>query len=143
MLIDLYLQGRLALDAFVSERSARRRRGAFDKMHAATCCARWWCRGAVSARIDHTVTSGTFSLDGETFDVDNNVWVLGDDTECLVIDAPHDVAAIVADRRTPTSRRSSAPHAHDDHVRVAPASWAGTHRRAGAAAPPTTCPCGS
>ncbi|RUP37504.1 MAG: MBL fold metallo-hydrolase, partial [Gordonia sp. (in: high G+C Gram-positive bacteria)] len=26
-------------------------------------------------RVDHAVTSGTFSLDGETFDVDNNVWV--------------------------------------------------------------------
>ncbi len=25
-------------------------------------------------RVDHAVTSGTFSLDGETFDVDNNIW---------------------------------------------------------------------
>ena len=33
----------------------------------------------MTARIDHTVTSGTFSLDGETFDVENNVWVVGDD----------------------------------------------------------------
>ena len=41
------------------------------------------------ARIDHAVISGTFSLDGQTFDVDNNVWVIGDDTECVVIDAPH------------------------------------------------------
>src|SRR5690606_27250797 len=48
------------------------------------------------ARIDHAVTSGTFSLDGQTFDVDNNVWVIGDDTECVVIDAPHDVEAIAA-----------------------------------------------
>ncbi|MDT4949507.1 MAG: hypothetical protein QOJ37_2102, partial [Pseudonocardiales bacterium] len=31
----------------------------------------------MSARIDHTVTSGTFSLDGGTWDVDNNVWVIG------------------------------------------------------------------
>ena len=31
------------------------------------------------ARIDHAVISGTFSLDGQTFDVDNNVWVIGDD----------------------------------------------------------------
>ena len=45
------------------------------------------------ARIDHGVTTGTFSLDGETFDVDNNVWVVGDDSECIVIDAPHDVDA--------------------------------------------------
>ncbi len=45
----------------------------------------------MTARIDHTVTSGTFSLDGQTYDVDNNVWVVGDDDECLVIDAPHDI----------------------------------------------------
>jgi hypothetical protein len=42
----------------------------------------------VTARIDHAVSSGTFSLDGETFNVENNVWVVGDDEECVVIDAP-------------------------------------------------------
>jgi glyoxylase-like metal-dependent hydrolase (beta-lactamase superfamily II) len=75
----------------------------------------------MAARIDHTVTSGTFSLDGQTFDVDNNVWVVGDDAECVVIDAPHDVDAIL---RTVGGRRVVAilaTHAHDDHVRVAPA----------------------
>lgn len=74
----------------------------------------------VRAWIDHTVTSGTFSLDGQTFEVDNNVWVVGDDAECVVIDAPHDVAAIlevVGDRRVVAVLCS---HAHDDHVRVAP-----------------------
>ncbi|MFX0593062.1 MBL fold metallo-hydrolase [Melissospora conviva] len=74
----------------------------------------------MAARVDQTVTSGTFSLDGQTFDVDNNVWVLGDDHECVVIDAPHDVAAILAvvgDRRVTAIL---ATHAHDDHVRVAP-----------------------
>ena len=45
----------------------------------------------MTARVDHAVTSGTFSLDGQTYDVDNNVWVVGDDEECVVIDAPHDV----------------------------------------------------
>ena len=72
-------------------------------------------------RIDHGVTSGTFSLDGQTFDVDNNVWVLGDDSECAVIDAPHDVDAIlkVVDGRKVVA--ILATHAHDDHVRVAPA----------------------
>ncbi len=70
--------------------------------------------------IDHTVTSGTFSLDGQTFDVDNNVWVVGDDRECVVIDAPHDVTKIVqviADRKV---LAVLCTHAHDDHVRVAP-----------------------
>jgi glyoxylase-like metal-dependent hydrolase (beta-lactamase superfamily II) len=75
----------------------------------------------VTARIDHLVTSGTFSLDGETFDVDNNVWLVGDDQEVLVVDAPHDVDAIVdavAGRRVVGIL---ATHAHDDHVRQAPA----------------------
>lgn len=74
----------------------------------------------VRARIDHTVTSGTFSLDGQTFDVDNNVWVVGDDSACVVIDAPHDVAAIleVVGDRTVTAVLCT--HAHDDHVRFAP-----------------------
>ncbi|MGC5022823.1 MBL fold metallo-hydrolase [Micromonospora sp. DT47] len=74
----------------------------------------------MTARVDHAVTSGTFSLDGQTFDVDNNVWVVGDDAECVVVDAPHDVAAIlraVGDRRVVAVL---ATHAHDDHVRVAP-----------------------
>jgi glyoxylase-like metal-dependent hydrolase (beta-lactamase superfamily II) len=71
-------------------------------------------------RVDHAVTKGTFSLDGETFDVDNNVWVVGDDAECVVIDAPHDVQVILD---TVGTRRVAAivlTHAHDDHVRVAP-----------------------
>lgn len=74
----------------------------------------------MSVRIDHAVVSGTFTLDGETFDVDNNIWVLGDDSECIVIDAPHDAEAIldvVGDRRVTAI---VCTHAHDDHVRVAP-----------------------
>jgi len=74
----------------------------------------------MTARIDHTTTSGTFSLDGETHEVDNNVWVVGDDHECVVIDAPHDVdriLAVVGERRV---RAILCTHAHDDHVRIAP-----------------------
>ena len=73
----------------------------------------------MSVRIDHGVTVGTFSLDGETFDVDNNVWVIGDDDQCIVLDAPHDIKAI---REVIGGRRVLAivcTHAHDDHVRVA------------------------
>jgi glyoxylase-like metal-dependent hydrolase (beta-lactamase superfamily II) len=74
----------------------------------------------MSARIDHVVTSGTFSLDGETHQVDNNVWVVGDDEECVVIDAAHDaeeIMAVVAGRRV---KAILCTHAHDDHVREAP-----------------------
>jgi len=60
-------------------------------------------------------------LDGETFDVDNNVWVIGDDEECVVVDAPHDVDAILAVVGGRTVKAIVCTHAHDDHVRVAPA----------------------
>ena len=76
---------------------------------------------AVRARIDHGVTSGTFSLDGQTFDVDNNVWVIGNDEECVVIDAPHDVEKILAAVAGRKVKAIICTHAHDDHVRVAPA----------------------
>jgi len=75
---------------------------------------------STAVRVDHGVTSGTFSLDGETFEVDNNVWVVGDDTECVVVDAPHSVEGIlkvVGGRRV---KGIVCTHAHDDHVRVAP-----------------------
>lgn len=71
--------------------------------------------------IDHLVTSGTFSLDGGTWDVDNNVWIVGDEREVIVIDAAHDadaIAAAVGDRRVVAV---VCTHAHDDHVNQAPA----------------------
>ena len=104
----------------------------------------------MSVRIDHAVSSGTFSLDGETFDVDNNIWVVGDDDECIVIDAPHDVddiLAVVAGRKV---KAIVCTHAHDDHVRVAPelrerverADPAAPRRQAGVGADPHRPPLG-
>ncbi|HVM28978.1 MAG TPA: MBL fold metallo-hydrolase [Mycobacteriales bacterium] len=74
----------------------------------------------MSARIDSLVTSGTFSLDGQTFDVDNNVWLLGDDDEVLLVDAPHDPDAIERAVAGRTVVAIACTHAHDDHVRSAP-----------------------
>ena len=75
----------------------------------------------MAVRIDHAITSGTFSLDGETHQVDNNIWVVGDDEECIVIDAPHSVDDILAVVGGRTVKAIICTHAHDDHVRVAPA----------------------
>lgn len=69
-------------------------------------------------RVENLVTSGTFSLDGGTWDVDNNVWIVGDDTECVVIDPAHDAAAVVG---AVAGRRVVAvllTHGHDDHIRA-------------------------
>lgn len=72
------------------------------------------------ARVDHVVTSGTFSLDGETFDVDNNVWVVGDDSECLVVDPAHDVSAVASLVGSRKVVGVVCTHSHDDHCRYAP-----------------------
>lgn len=80
----------------------------------------------MAARIDHLVTSGTFSLDGGTWDVDNNVWIVGDDTEAIVVDAAHDadaIAAALGDRRLVAIVST---HAHNDHIDAAPALAART-----------------
>jgi glyoxylase-like metal-dependent hydrolase (beta-lactamase superfamily II) len=74
----------------------------------------------MTARIEKVVTSGTFSLDGQDFGVDNNVWLIGDDREVLVIDAAHDPEAILA---AVGDRRLSAivcTHGHNDHINAAP-----------------------
>jgi len=69
--------------------------------------------------IDHVVTSGTFSLDGQDFAVDNNIWIVGDDEEVLVLDAAHDHRPIV---EAVAGRRVVAvvcTHGHNDHVNAA------------------------
>ncbi len=69
-------------------------------------------------RVENLVTSGTFSLDGGTWDVDNNVWIVGDDEECIVIDPAHDPDAVV---EAVGGRRVVAillTHGHDDHIRA-------------------------
>jgi glyoxylase-like metal-dependent hydrolase (beta-lactamase superfamily II) len=71
------------------------------------------------ARAELVVTSGTFALDGGEWQVDNNVWLVGDDHEVLVIDAAHDAAAILAavgDRRVVAV---VCTHGHNDHVNAA------------------------
>ena len=75
----------------------------------------------MTARIDKVVVSGVFSLDGQDFDVDNNVWLVGDDDEVLVIDAPHRAEPIV---EAIGGRRVTAivlTHGHNDHITAAPA----------------------
>ena len=54
-------------------------------------------------------------------DVDGILDVVGDDNECVVIDAPHDVDAILAVVAGRQVKAILCTHAHDDHVRVAPA----------------------
>jgi glyoxylase-like metal-dependent hydrolase (beta-lactamase superfamily II) len=69
--------------------------------------------------ITRVVTAGTFSLDGGSWDVENNVWVIGDENECVVIDAAHSAEPIVAAVAGRTVRAVLLTHAHNDHVNAA------------------------
>ncbi|MGH3759626.1 MBL fold metallo-hydrolase [Actinophytocola sp.] len=78
------------------------------------------------ARVEKVVTSGTFNLDGGSWEVDNNVWLLGDDEQVLVIDAAHDAGTIAAAAGGREVVAIACTHAHDDHVNAAPALSAKT-----------------
>ncbi|MFD1542223.1 MBL fold metallo-hydrolase [Nonomuraea guangzhouensis] len=69
--------------------------------------------------IDRVITSGTFSLDGGTWDVDNNVWLVGDAREVVVIDAAHDARAIKDRVGERTVKAIVCTHAHNDHINAA------------------------
>jgi glyoxylase-like metal-dependent hydrolase (beta-lactamase superfamily II) len=74
----------------------------------------------VSLRIDRVITSGTFTLDGGTWDVDNNVWLIGDGTDVIVIDAAHNADPIVDAVGNRNVIAVVCTHGHNDHVTVAP-----------------------
>lgn len=73
----------------------------------------------MSLHIDRVITSGIFSLDGEDFDVDNNIWIVGDDREVLVIDAAHDHRPILDAVGGRKVRAVVCTHAHNDHINAA------------------------
>jgi glyoxylase-like metal-dependent hydrolase (beta-lactamase superfamily II) len=69
--------------------------------------------------IERVVTSGLFTLDGQSFEVDNNIWIVGDGTEVVVVDAAHDhrpIVEAVGGRRTVAI---IATHGHNDHINAA------------------------
>lgn len=76
-------------------------------------------RRAGGVRVGRVVTSGVFSLDGEDFEVDNNVWVVGDDEAVVVLDAAHDPDPIVEAVGGRRALMIIATHGHNDHIDAA------------------------
>ncbi len=75
----------------------------------------------MSARLEHLVTAGIFSLDGEDFDVENNIWIVGDDRDVIVIDAAHDHEPIVEAIGDRNLVSIVCTHGHNDHINAAAA----------------------
>ena len=73
----------------------------------------------MTARIERVVTSGTFTLDGGSWDVDNNVWLVGDDSDVVVIDAAHDAEAIISAVGDRGVTAILCTHGHNDHINAA------------------------
>ena len=71
-------------------------------------------------RIEKVVTSGVFALDGGEWEVDNNIWILGDDSEVYVIDAAHTARPIIDAVAGRKVKGILCSHAHNDHITVAP-----------------------
>jgi glyoxylase-like metal-dependent hydrolase (beta-lactamase superfamily II) len=69
--------------------------------------------------IDRVITSGIFSLDGGDYEVENNIWVVGDEREVVVIDAAHDHLPILEAVGGRRALAIIATHGHNDHINAA------------------------
>ena len=75
--------------------------------------------GPVKVAIERVRTQGVFSLDGQDFEVENNIWLVSYGDDVVIVDAAHDASAIVA---AVGGRRVSTivcTHGHNDHINAA------------------------
>lgn len=71
-------------------------------------------------RVERVVTHGTFELDGGSWEVDNNIWLVGDDSDVVVFDAAHTAEPIIDAVKGRNVVAVICTHGHNDHVTVAP-----------------------
>ena len=75
--------------------------------------------GPLTIGIERVRTTGVFSLDGQDFEVENNIWLVSHGDDLVIVDAAHDASAIAA---AVGGRRVSAivcTHGHNDHINAA------------------------
>jgi glyoxylase-like metal-dependent hydrolase (beta-lactamase superfamily II) len=70
--------------------------------------------------IARVVTHGVFELDGGSWAVDNNIWLVGDEHEVVVFDAAHTAAPILEAVGGRHVVAVVCTHGHNDHITVAP-----------------------
>jgi len=83
----------------------------------------------MTVRVERVVTAGTFALDGGEWEVENNVWLVGDDESVVVVDAAHDPVAILAAVGDRWLEAVVCTHGHNDHINAAVEVAAATEAR--------------
>ena len=69
--------------------------------------------------IELVTTDGVFELDGGSWEVTNNIWLVGDDREVVVFDAAHNHEPIVGAVSGRRVRAIVLTHGHNDHINAA------------------------
>ena len=70
--------------------------------------------------LERVVTSGLFELDGGSWPVENNNWVVGDGSSVIVFDAAHTAGPIIDAVAGREVVAVVCTHGHNDHITVAP-----------------------
>ncbi len=73
----------------------------------------------MDARIDQAVTSGEITEDGTAYKMENNTWIIGDDSEVIVIDPGHDAQAVLDVVGEREVIAVICTHGHPDHIAAA------------------------
>jgi glyoxylase-like metal-dependent hydrolase (beta-lactamase superfamily II) len=69
--------------------------------------------------VELITTDGLFTIDGNEWNVTNNIWLVGNEREVIVIDAAHDYEAIVGAVHGRRVRAILLTHGHNDHINAA------------------------
>tara|TARA_R110002110_G_scaffold311639_1_gene525161 strand:- start:1752 stop:2381 length:630 start_codon:yes stop_codon:yes gene_type:complete len=69
--------------------------------------------------IELVTTEGVFALGGGEWEVENNIWLVGDDKEVLIFDAAHDHQPIIDAVNGRYVKGIVLTHGHNDHINAA------------------------
>jgi glyoxylase-like metal-dependent hydrolase (beta-lactamase superfamily II) len=69
--------------------------------------------------IELVTTEGVFALGGGEWEVENNIWLVGDDKEVLIFDAAHDHQPIIDAVNGRKVKGIVLTHGHNDHINAA------------------------
>ncbi len=70
-------------------------------------------------RIDLAITRGLFTLPAEPIEVENNIWLFGDDDRVVIVDSGHESDPIIDAVAGRSVEMVICTHGHNDHIDTA------------------------